>query len=915
MSRHQEVIGASLTGAQPPKTALQHDACVDIGYTTTFLSALWGDDHLDHFLCIWTPAGKISNYFKSIELAAKHCQQLAAEGKDAYMGVALAPEEYGPNRRLQAQYAAGIPGLWLDIDYQDEAHSKANLPESQEAALDLLKEMPVKPSIIIHSGHGLQAWWLFQEPWIFDTDAERQQAADLAKAWNATAQYLAGKRNWTVDSTHDLARVIRVAGTKNCKNPQDIKPVRILEMSELRYDPDHLESLCIAGNHSVQLDPQAGMLDVTLRADASPDAVKLDQFGEEFPTFKKTWNRKRRYKDDSLSSYDMALANYGVQFQWTDQEIADLLIAFRRKHDRGTGQDAAKALRASYITGTIQKARQGGNLPQDKGHDQGVNLEAGYVHGQDAKQQRSQDTGPEENPPFMTTKVDLLARAKTAGEDDIQQILRDIISLGLSASESDAIVKALKTATGTSITAIRADLKAAQRNIADTELQEQHFAAAQQVVTLIGKENIIFHNDSFWLWTGSYWKMVDDRVIRQHVHSVLQEKLITDNTIKSIVALVKDMTFSQDHAFDVDTSFINAKNGELRFNGDVFKLLPHLRKHYRTSVLATEYDPNATAPRFERFLDEVFAGDFDAQDKRQLILEEIGYTCCIDTTLEKFFILYGEHGANGKTRLMNVLSSILGEENSCSVELQQLDNKFQVAHLHGKLANLLIETEQSEKLPSSKIKAIASGEPMTAEHKFKAPFTFRQVCTLWLATNHLPKNGDSTNAFKRRATVIEFNNSFDNDGDPARMLDASLASESAGILNMALTAFGDVLKNNRFTQPASCEAAINKWSNGESDHVLEFIADMCEPTPDGWVSSADMFDAYRHWASVAEAKSVLSQYGLTMRLKSLGFTPSRQGASGTRGVRGLRLLEAPQAVKPRNDAGFPDTSHYVKSIH
>ncbi len=874
-----------------------------------FLEVLWGDDHLQHFLCIWTPAGKISNYFNDIELAAKHCQHLAANNQDAYMGVSLAPEQYGPNRRLQAQYAAGIPGLWLDIDYQDEAHSKANLPENQEAALELLKELPVEPSIIIHSGHGLQAWWLFQEPWIFDTDAERQQAADLAKAWNSTAQYLAAKHMWTVDSTHDLARVMRVAGTKNCKNPDDIKPVRILGISERRYDPDHLESLCIAGNHSVQLDPQAGMLEVTLRADASPDAVKLNQFGEEFPTFKKTWNRKRRFKDDSLSSYDMALVNYGVQFQWTDQEIADLLIAFRRKHDRGTGQDAAKALRASYITQTITKARKDSRKFQGNGQGQGG------IHGQDAPGQRSQDTGPEENPPFMTTKVDLLARAKTAGEDDIQQILRDIISLGLSASESDAIVKALKTATGTSITAIRADLKSAQRNIADTELQEQHFAAAQQVVTLIGKENIIFHNDSFWLWTGSYWKMVDDRVIRLHVHSVLQEKLITDNTIKSIVALVKDMTFLQDHAFDVDTSFINAKNGELRFNGDVFELRPHVREHYRTSVLATEYDPNAIAPRFERFLNEVFAGDFDAKDKKQLVLEAIGYTCCIDTTLEKFFVLYGEHGANGKTRLMNALSSLLGEENRCSVSLQQFDNKFQMASLHGKLANLLIETEQSEKFPSAKIKTIVSGEPMTAEHKFKAPFTFRPTCTLWFATNHLPKNGDSTNAFKRRATVIEFNNNFDNDGEPARMLDASLASESAGILNMALTAFSDVLNNNRFTQPASCQAALQRWCGGEPDHVQQFLEEMCVSTPDGWVSSADMYDAYQHWASVAEAKSMLSQYGLSMRLKSLGFTPSRQGASGTRGVRGLRLMEAPQVVKPRNDAGFPDTSHYVKSIH
>ena len=65
-------------------------------------------------------------------------------------------------------------------------------------------------------------------------------------------------------------------------------------------------------------------------------------------------------QDQSASSYDMSLANLAALAGWTDQEIANLVIAWRRENK----EDLVKALRRDYIMRTIAKARSG--IHQDK---------------------------------------------------------------------------------------------------------------------------------------------------------------------------------------------------------------------------------------------------------------------------------------------------------------------------------------------------------------------------------------------------------------------------------------------------------------------------------------------------------------------------------------------------------------------
>ena len=94
-----------------------------------------------------------------------------------------------------------------------------------------------------------------------------------------------------------------------------------------------------------------------LKPDAVPPSDKFEALMTVGNKFKQTWERKRTdgafaSKQDA-STYDFSLINLAVDAGWSDQEVANLVIAWRRKH----GLDVSKGLRQDYMEMSIGKVR------------------------------------------------------------------------------------------------------------------------------------------------------------------------------------------------------------------------------------------------------------------------------------------------------------------------------------------------------------------------------------------------------------------------------------------------------------------------------------------------------------------------------------------------------------------------------
>lgn len=302
-------------------------------------------------IAVFTTPGRQTRLFADYQQLAEYASQ-QSRTQNVYFGLGLIAG--CPQGRGKLADIAGIGGLWCDIDVASDAHPKANLPTSIDEARGLLAEMPLSPSAIVHSGHGLHAYWLLHEPWLFADDAQRQQAATLAKGWHGLVCRKAAARGWALENLGDLTRVLRLPGTLNHNGTHTPVEVRILEFEpSRRYAPDDFEPY-------LPIEPEPATASVG-ELEISPGAEPpLDKFAEAVrssPLFWQTWNRQRTdLADSSASGYDLSLATLAVLQGWSEQEVANLLIAFRRKH----GEKPEKALRPDYLRRTIAKARHAG---------------------------------------------------------------------------------------------------------------------------------------------------------------------------------------------------------------------------------------------------------------------------------------------------------------------------------------------------------------------------------------------------------------------------------------------------------------------------------------------------------------------------------------------------------------------------
>ena len=227
--------------------------------TAGFLKVLYGSEAPGH-LVLWTKQDNRAYWYlaNDLERAAAKARNLS-QFFDVYFGVGLQDREATEarlrllnrsNTRLSrlrgtAETVVAIPGLWVDIDVRSKAHARPNLPPTVEDALDLLKAFPLQPSLIISTGHGIHAYWLFRELLVIDNKEERDEIQDLLRRFQETLRAIAGRRGWEIDNTSDLARVLRLPGTSNRKEEPAV-PVQVAEYNkECRYNPSEFEEYLV----------------------------------------------------------------------------------------------------------------------------------------------------------------------------------------------------------------------------------------------------------------------------------------------------------------------------------------------------------------------------------------------------------------------------------------------------------------------------------------------------------------------------------------------------------------------------------------------------------------------------------------------------------------------------------------------
>lgn len=247
------------------------------------------------------------------------------------------------------------------------------------------------------------------------------------------------------------------------------------------------------------------------------------------------------------------------------------------------------------------------------------------------------------------------------------------------------------------------------------------------------------------------------------------------------------------------------------------------------------------------FVDRFACGD------RELVeyLQQVAGMAAVGRVFsENLLILYGT-GGNAKSTFVNTLARVLGSySGSLSTDVllaRPGQNKGpELAALRGLRLAVASEIEEGARLDEAILKRLCSTDSISANPKYRDPFTFTPSHSLIMCTNHLPRVGSMDSGTWSRIAVVPCRGNFR--GQRGEVKDyCSFLVENAGGAALAWMIAGaeKFIANGCALTPPQCVVDEVQKYRAESDWLGQFIAEQCEVGKDFTVKASDLQLAYR----------------------------------------------------------------------
>jgi len=329
---------------------------------------------------------------------------------------------------------------------------------------------------------------------------------------------------------------------------------------------------------------------------------------------------------------------------------------------------------------------------------------------------------------------------------------------------------------------------------------------------------------------------------------------------------------------DAHPLWLNTPSGTLDLEtGEVHE---HRFSDYVTRVTGAAYDPTATCPRWEAFLEEVVP-DIEV---RLFLQRSVGYALTDLTKEQCLWFLYGL-GRNGKTTFINAVRSVLGDyaaatkASTLMLKAHGDDKRNDIAVLRGARFVSATEAEDGQQLAEALIKEVTGGDPVTARLMYAEFFTFRPTFKIWLAANHKPVIRGTDLGIWRRIHLVPFEVTVAEDKVDRELPDA-LAAEASGILNWAINGYRQ-WQTVGLLPPKAVEAATAAYRE-ESDPLRDFFDECTIKGATQTAVASELFASYQAWAVANGIKKPLTKQMLGRELTARGFRSERGTRDGDR---------------------------------
>ena len=275
---------------------------------------------------------------------------------------------------------------------------------------------------------------------------------------------------------------------------------------------------------------------------------------------------------------------------------------------------------------------------------------------------------------------------------------------------------------------------------------------------------------------------------------------------------------------------------------------PFSPAYFSKNRIPISYDYSKTARNalFEDFLKRSLE-----QDDIELLQKWCGYVLLGKNPHHKILLVRGI-GGSGKSTLVDIFETIIGSENVASLNVERLDDRFELAAFRDK--TLLIGKDVASNIFKSKaahtLKALSGDQGIEAELKFEnRRFKLHGPFNIVITSNadlEIGLRGDAV-AWERRLLIIDFNKQVEPNEKILNYAAKIIESSPEGILNWMLLGASKVLKmerlNEKLTFSVKQDERLQRLLN-QSSSIDFFIKTCIEAAPGKAVYSRVLYENY-----------------------------------------------------------------------
>lgn len=391
---------------------------------------------------------------------------------------------------------------------------------------------------------------------------------------------------------------------------------------------------------------------------------------------------------------------------------------------------------------------------------------------------------------------------------------------------------------------------------------------------LIVVKSVDSDNDLYYVYEHGVYV----RVSRKEIESKLSQYIACGHASSSTLSNAANLATSRAKRFGFselnnNENIINVKNGIIDIR--TMTVYPHDPKILSTVQLDCNYPPrNKSTSTWDKFVNDLCSCDgIVDEEMKKALLEYLGLIVSNrdGSKAKKCCVLYSPNGNSGKSKLIDILSHLINDDNVASISFKDMsESRWATSAAYGKRLVAVGDQSGSTVEDSSVFKQMTGGDDLAAEFKGKDRFKFRFKGCILVATNTLPNFADDKGEHMiDRLMILHCRNSI-----PPEKRDINIAEkcyeERDGIFAQCLEALNRLIKNNLVF--SECESAniVRDNYRALSDTLYDFIRTECVRDDSERVKCSEFHKRYNEFCE-ENGHHAIGKKRIPQRMEGLGI--------------------------------------------